>query len=147
MYKADDIANWFIVHGVDDVGFYGGEYVTPLKLQKLLYYAQGCHGVLKGMKLFDEDFYHWTYGPAIPEIYDLYKKHGDHGIERPSRTVSIDDETRAVLNEVYKVFGKFSAWALCEMTHEEAPWKNTKMGEVIPYANIIEYFSKEVVEK
>ena len=47
---------------------------------------------------------------------------------------------------MYKVFGKFSAWALMEMTHSEDPWKNTNRNDIIPKESIRQYFVENVVE-
>jgi uncharacterized phage-associated protein len=145
MYKALEIANWFINRGVIEVrGDYGGEYVTPLKLQKLLYYAQGCYGAIKNKRLFEEDILHWVHGPVVAEVYAVYK--GDSGIEEQSPS-NIDVETEAILKEVYAKFGIFTAWALRDMTQRETPWKKTTMNSIIPYDSIIEYFAKKCVSK
>ena len=40
-------------------------------------------------------------------------------------------EDSALMDEVYEVYGQFSAWKLRNMTHEEASWKNTPIGSEI----------------
>lgn len=53
------------------------ESLTPMKLQKLCYYAQGIYMATQdGEPLFEEDFEAWTYGPVIPALYDEYKEYG-----------------------------------------------------------------------
>ena len=47
--------------------------ISPLKLQKLLYFSYGIHLKLGGSKLDYLDFEAWTYGPVIPEVYHHYK--------------------------------------------------------------------------
>lgn len=101
-----------------------GDAMSNLKLQKLLYYAQGFSLVVMGGQLFDEPIEAWTHGPVVPEIYHMYKGHGSGAIppERTFDPISIDEETRSLLDEVYEVYGQYSAWKLRNMTHEEAPW-------------------------
>ncbi|MDR3186113.1 MAG: DUF4065 domain-containing protein [Christensenellaceae bacterium] len=91
MYKALEIANWFVNRGIIEVrGYYGGEYITPLKLQKLLYFAQDRYGAIKGKRLFEEDILHCVHGPVGAEVCAVYK--GDVGIEEPVPS-NIDAET------------------------------------------------------
>ena len=61
-YKAEDIANFFLRAIYRDCG----DAITPLKLQKLLYFAQGNYLAKYNMPLFDEDFEAWIHGPVIP---------------------------------------------------------------------------------
>ena len=144
-YTADQIAQWFISRSNYDVNHNGGEYITHLKLQKLLYYAQGCYGAINDKPLFDEKIYNWTHGPVVKDIYDKYKDFADKGIDLIVPHVKIDEDTEAILEEVYRVFGKFSAWALRDMTHKEAPWKNTEQDEEITFKSIVDYFKREIV--
>ncbi len=142
MYKARDIAQWFINRAIDSYANEGGDYITNLKLHKLLYYAQGCNLAMYNEPLFNEEIYNWEYGPVVKDIYQCNRKN-------PFTTfklIDIDSKTNALLEEVYKVFGKFSAWALMEMTHSEDPWKNTNRNEIISKESIRQYFVENVVE-
>lgn len=143
MYRVLDIAQWFINKAASEVGE-GGEYLTNLKLQKLLYYAQGCYGAMCGEKLFNEKIYNWAHGPVVKEVYSKYKKYHDNVINDTKR-VMIDNKTEAILLEVHKVFGKYSAWALRNMTHEETPWKKTVKDQEIPFNLIKEYFEENII--
>ncbi|MBT2301939.1 DUF4065 domain-containing protein [Variovorax paradoxus] len=62
----------------------------------------------------------------MPDIYHLFKAYGSAPI--PPRSdfdpMSIDADTRELLDEVYEVYGQYSAWKLRNMMHEEAPWKD-----------------------
>ena len=70
-YSSEKIANFFL-------GLAQKEQVelTPLKLQKLLYFAHGWHLVLDsdGDPLLDEDIEAWKYGPVVPSIYHKFKE-------------------------------------------------------------------------
>ena len=47
--------------------------VTPLALQKILYYAQGIYMALSGTVLFPEDCYAWQHGPVYEKVYFLFR--------------------------------------------------------------------------
>src|SRR5690606_2181421 len=56
--------------------FDGGDSISNLKVQKLLYFCQGWALVLLEKPLFKADFKAWKHGPVIPETYHRFKKHG-----------------------------------------------------------------------
>ena len=59
-YKVLDIANELLRRAeIAD----GGELMSNMKLQKMLYYQQGFHLAMFGTPLFDEDMEAWMYGP------------------------------------------------------------------------------------
>lgn len=126
-YPVAQIANQLLIYSADN----GGELMTNMKLQKMLYYQQGFHLAYFGTPLFDEDIEAWMYGPVVPSMYEKYKGYGRNGIE-PDRTMQFAFEQKnelALFNEVCKVYGAYSAIGLMNMTHEEAPWKSTPTGE------------------
>jgi uncharacterized phage-associated protein len=119
-----------------------GDVITNLKLQKLLYYCQGFYLALnKKTPLFDEDIVAWQYGPVVPEIYHQYKDAGSQVILPSQEKVDLDNNTIELIDEVYKVYGQFSAIKLMEMTHEESPWKETPIRGVISKDLMFDYFS------
>jgi uncharacterized phage-associated protein len=50
--------------------------MSNLKLQKLMYYAQGFSLVLFNKPLFPERIEAWIHGPVIPAVYHKYKGYG-----------------------------------------------------------------------
>lgn len=50
--------------------------VDPMKLQKLLYYAQAWWLAFKDEPLFREEIYAWPWGPVVPNIYSEFRKFG-----------------------------------------------------------------------
>ena len=56
-----------------------GDLMTNLRLQKLLYFAQGWHLARFGRPLFDASIEAWPYGPVVPEVYRAYKEYGAGG--------------------------------------------------------------------
>lgn len=105
----------------------GSELISNLKLQKLLYYAQGVHLALHDIPLFPEEIQAWMHGPVVPAVYQKYKDSGYEALPSPEPgTVDFSrytDEEKETLDEIYRVFGQFSAWRLREMTHGEPPWQ------------------------
>lgn len=134
-YSAFDIANYFLFKSQED----GQELLSNLKLQKLVYYAQGLHFVLFDIPLFSEEIEAWTYGPVIPELYHKYKDNESNGIPpdedfNPSKI--IDEETRNFLDEVYEAFGQFSAVRLMDIAHNDECWKETEVGNKIELSSM-----------
>ena len=145
MFKVDDIASWFLNENRKQMNFEDSEYITNLKLQKLLYYAQGYYLAKTNTPLFKEEFLAWEHGPVIRKIYDKYKINGSKGIEYDEDfTADIDYQTESILHYVYNEYGKYTAWKLRDMTHEETPWKTTPRNEVISKDKIREYFITKV---
>ncbi len=142
-YNAINIANWFLNENRKQMNFEDSEFITNLKLQKLLYYAQGYYLAKKGRNLFDEDFLAWEHGPVIRKVYDKFKKFGSNGIQyEDDYDERIDEDTISLLKTVYKEFGQYTAWKLRDMTHQEKPWKETIRNSIIQ-KNIIKQFFEE----
>ena len=142
-YTANDIANWFLNENRKQLNFEDSEYITNLKLQKLLYYAQGCCLAKYDKCLFNYDFLAWEHGPVIKTIYNKYKKYGSTGIQYDEDYNEIIDEaTKNFLMRVYQHFGQYTAWKLRDMTHQERPWKETIRNKVITKELIKEYFKE-----
>lgn len=146
MYKALDIANWFLQYNdyLSNCENEDTDLISNLKLQKLLYYAQGCYLAVYDKKLFDEDIVAWRHGPVIESIYRYFKEYGSKGIDEFDAVI-IDNDTSSLLEDVYKVFGKYSAWGLRQMTHGETPWQSTEINCVIDPEVIKKYFKENYV--
>src|SRR5690349_21009730 len=70
-YPASLIAYAFVKKGIDE-----GKFVTQMKLQKLVYFAQGYHLAKYNTPLIKENFQAWKFGPVVPEIYQDFKLYG-----------------------------------------------------------------------
>lgn len=145
-YSASQIAEWFLFYNRTMIDEYDADYISNLKLQKLLYYAQGCYVALRDNVLFDDPIVAWTHGPVVESVYQEYKSNKANGIKYDkSFGVKIDEDTEIILKEVYDAFGKFSAWGLRNMTHSEKPWKDTKQSDVISVEKIKDYFKENYI--
>lgn len=139
-YSALQIADYFIFKAHD--GRQG--FISNLKLQKLLYYAQGLHLVRFNRPLFRERIQAWTYGPVVVNAYHKYKEWEDREIPATGDGdfSHIDEKTMEFLNEVHEAFGKFTAFRLMEMSHSDDCWKNAGMGNEITLESMREELGK-----
>jgi uncharacterized phage-associated protein len=139
---ARDIARYF-VSLVDEEA---GDSISNLKLQKLLYYAQGFHLASVGKPLFPETIKAWAHGPVVPQVYHDYKEYGSNPI--PVEKVDLEKypkELREFLDEVYSVYGQFTASKLRDLTHSEPPWKETPQSEAIPQEKMQKFFKTLII--
>jgi len=142
MPTAKDVSQYMLCLTDPDVG----EIISNLKLQKLIYYAQGFHLAMHETPLFEEDILAWEHGPVVEDVYQEYKQYGAGAIPQPEE---FDESVFSaiqieLLKEVYEVYGQFSAWKLRNMTHSERPWIETPKNEVIPHALMKEFFKDYV---
>ena len=138
MLSCHDVADYFLAQQDEE----SGDTISNLKLQKLVYYAQGFHLAMYGEALFSEPIEAWIHGPVVPELYQRFKQFGSGAIAPPTQIdySKYGKQTKDLLNEVYSVYGQFSGWKLRNMTHDEAPWANTPKNGVIPHTAMVEYF-------
>lgn len=140
MISCYDIADYFIWLANDT-----GSFISNLKLQKLVYYAQAWHLAIQHQPLFQEDFEAWIHGPVIPELYQKYKSFGWKPIveevkpQLPSKIVQF-------LEEVAVEYFCCDAYELEQMTHIEKPW-NLARGDLPLDAPSQEIIKKEWIEE
>lgn len=138
MLSCHDVADYFLAQQDEE----SGDTISNLKLQKLVYYAQGFHLAIHGKPLFGEQIQAWTHGPVVPDLYHRFKGYGPGAIPQQGELdlSKYDKQTTELLNEVYSVYGQFSGWKLRNMTHEEAPWANAEKPGVITHEAMADYF-------
>ncbi|GLZ39260.1 type II toxin-antitoxin system antitoxin SocA domain-containing protein [Actinokineospora sp. NBRC 105648] len=99
---------------------------SPMKLQKLLYYAQGWHLGLFGEPLFPDRIEAWTAGPVVPEVYRRHE--GSREVAEwpegdPGRLSGADSD---LVGTVVARYGGFDRHELSAMSHEEEPWRTAR---------------------
>lgn len=137
-YKAVEIAKWF----VGNIDRDAGDSITPLKLQKLVYYAQAWSLALLSRPLFDEDFQAWAHGPVVESVYQEYRKCGWNAIPPSGEQVELDEETTSHVQSILDVYGDYSAKHLEAMTHCEKPWIEAR-GALAPEARSTNVIRKD----
>jgi uncharacterized phage-associated protein len=152
-YSALSIANYFIEKAAEV-----NEFLTPLKVIKLVYIAHGWHLAITEKPLIKEQVEAWQYGPVVPILYQNLKKIGHHIIKCPIKlkgnalnddAVDEDSEVVMLLDKVWAEYRRFGALQLSTLTHEEGtPWQETYCGS---YSNatisndiIKEYYRKKI---
>ncbi|MEM7584591.1 MAG: type II toxin-antitoxin system antitoxin SocA domain-containing protein [Acidobacteriota bacterium] len=126
-YPASAIANYFVQRGLQD-----RSPVDPMKLQKLIYFAHGWNLAIYNEPLIDEMIEAWPYGPVTRSIYHAVKSHGsgpiefpifDQSADGPSLSSVSDDDTKELLERVWRVYGEIASVELSKMSHDpEGPW-------------------------
>lgn len=111
--------------------------LTPMKLQKLLFFAQSWHLKVKGKSspLFDDNFARWKYGPVIPSLYHELKSYGSKPINSLLSNIDFDDDGDLIIvtpsipksdaiaceliNKIVAKYGKLTGTQLSNLTHEK----------------------------
>jgi uncharacterized phage-associated protein len=100
--------------------------ITPLSIEKLVYYAQGWHLAIRDELLFDEDIQAWRLGPVVPSLYKRFRFLRDKPISSDSQITNpkgmLAPASMAVIDQVLSWYGQYSGPQLVEMTHKENPW-------------------------
>jgi len=120
--KIDSVVKYILNNSAD---------ITPLALQKLLYYAQSFHKVFNGEFLFDKECEAWEHGPVYRDIYDKYKDYGYNPIADENikyKDIKLTQSEKDILDSIIIYFGCYSGKVLEKMTHEEKPWRITRKG-------------------
>lgn len=131
--------------------------ITPLALEKILYYCQAFYLAFFGEKMFRENCEAWRHGPVYPVIYHKYKNYSYETINEKSEFYFeeiIDEEKKKVVDNVIKSFSVYSSKILERMTHLEEPWIRARHGlsddensnNVIEISDIKKYF-ENIIDK
>lgn len=129
-----DIAKYYLYRSMQD-----GELISPLKMQKLVYYAYSWTLVKNKKKLFDEKIEAWPSGPVVPSLYQNLKHYGSAPIDESFLNVKnenelntlfskIPKEVKTTLDEVYENYMTKTAFELVTLTHSEKPWLEARVG-------------------
>jgi uncharacterized phage-associated protein len=152
-YPASTVANYFL-----DLAEAEGKQLSPMQLQKLVYFAHGWYLALTGQLLVNEHVEAWKFGPVFPSLYQAFKQYGGGPIlgrapkpdtDTDSVTV-ISEADKRILRRVWEVYGSWSAEQLSQLTHlPNGPWHKTRrqnpnrLGSDIPDSDIREYFLRK----
>lgn len=124
--------------------------ITPLKLQKLLYFAQGRHLVdTVGLALFEEDMVRWAHGPVVESVYDAYRTYGYYTItyRDTSDVYALSDDERRSIESVWDIYGSMDGKFLEELVHQEPNVLVTDKNSVISKDGIRDHFIETYGEK
>ena len=150
-YDVETIANAFLRIAREDKSS-----ISHMKMQKLLYFAQGHALSLLNKTLIQDDCQAWDYGPVFPNLYRSLRRYGASEIteeivdmHNPCRfEPKLTAEEDYLLREVWKKYGSLGAIHLSALSHAtNGPWEQTRRSEsnnkqgVIPKPLIKSYFN------
>jgi len=133
-----------------------GIHISPLKLQKLLYYAQGYCLAIFNIPIFEEDFEKWDKGPVVPSEYHEFSRN-KIGICRNNpilehhcnsqfltqdfqKITNSDIKIKKFLDTLYDASLFKSGKKLSDQTHKERPWQETPKNAPITKELMTDYF-------
>ena len=137
-FSAKAVANEFI--------YIAGGQLTPMKLQKLVYFAHGWYLAITGSPLVSEDIEAWQFGPVISGLYHEFKSAGSGNVMSPASQMTFTPDGKVgfvtpridgtddvnhkqaldVIRQVWEAYGKYSARSLSNVTHNAgSPWSQT----------------------
>lgn len=104
--------------------------ITPLSLQKALYYAQGFFYAFYRTYLFTENCEAWVHGPAYPKIYRRYSNYCFDPIDSVDEVdaSALSGEEQLLLDSIVKHVCCYSGKTLEAFTHTETPWVLARAG-------------------
>ncbi|WP_369788350.1 Panacea domain-containing protein [Rouxiella sp. WC2420] len=147
--------------------------LTPMKLQKLVYFAHAWSLAAGNEPLINDQVKAWKFGPVIDSIYQEFKSYGSNNITKLGTEFFYEDDgerlirsrfvaptvpktdkmANAIIDTILEVYGDKSAYYLSNLTHEKgSAWAVTRehhqdgenKGFVIPDAIIGETTKKEL---
>jgi uncharacterized phage-associated protein len=107
---------------------YQCEDVTPLALQKALYYIQGFYYAFYKTFLFSESCEAWVHGPVYHDIYVRYRDYRYDSITQNSDfdESALTTSEKAVFDSVINNLCCYSGKILERFTHNETPWLSAR---------------------
>jgi len=104
------------------------EDITPLALQKLLYYVQGFHYAFMNRFIFEENCEAWVHGPVYRNVYNKYREYCFDPIKCNdlSNDIILSVSEKTIIDSVIKNLSGYSGKTLEAFTHLETPWLATR---------------------
>ena len=104
------------------------EDITPLALQKLLYYVQGFYYAFMNRFIFEETCEAWVHGPVFREVYYKYREYrfDPIGVCDTTDDLTLAVSEKAIIDSVVKNLSCYSGKILEAFTHAETPWLSTR---------------------
>lgn len=153
--KAIEVAKYFIALNDKECQDEKSD-LSKLKIQKLLYYAQGYYLALYNKPLFDEKILAWQHGPVVKEVYKGFEANDnfiptDKYKMRDDEIKKLGKKEKELIEDVFQLMGQYSAWRLRDKTHQEDPWRDNykegKKSTEIPQSDMKKYFRQYVKDE
>lgn len=122
-----------VSNNILELAFREGIPVTPMKLQKLLYFLYREYLKKTKEPLFSERFEAWKYGPVLPSVYSQFSSYRDKKIDKYYEDSNgksykirenVNDDFYEVLFNVWCKYKMYDGIALSNITHREgSAWR------------------------
>lgn len=96
--------------------------VSPLKLQKLVYYSQAWSLALNEKPLFEEPIEAWKNGPVVRRLLEKIRNQSCVTSTYSGDPSQIEEELQDIITAVLISYGQKSGSMLQHLTHNEDPW-------------------------
>lgn len=102
--------------------------VSPMKLQKLLYFISCEYLKRTKEELLSEAFSVWQYGPVLPTVYNEFKSFSSFSIteyakDAAGESYALDEDTapnlKLIIDLIWQTFRNFTGVELSEITHRD----------------------------
>ncbi|MDP1964307.1 MAG: DUF4065 domain-containing protein [Reyranella sp.] len=139
--------------------------ISPLKLQKLIYFTHGHSWRTRGTGLVFNRFQAWDHGPVVKVVYDAFKDLGFRPIRRRATwtnfaaggiepaTATLLDEEMECIQQSMTIYGPVNADILSRLSHAAGgPWDTVRKNSaqfpdgIIPQQLIEDYFINKFKE-
>lgn len=126
------VVNWFLSQ----------ESMTPKKIQIMVYYAYAWVLTIMNdsvdnlqFRLFGNPIEAWVHGPVVKKLYDRYSNYGYNEIcksensnSQSIKEINKNPDILDILQQVYEVYGNYSANELESIIKQEYPWQHAREG-------------------
>lgn len=141
-YTAMDVANYIVNYANNTLK---ASNLTPIKLQKILYYVYVNCLVKQDTKLFNQSIEKWKFGPVVSDVYHNFKMFGTSHIDSTISTFEVDnlenggfsvsevpfdpekiklpENVLKIIHATIRELIDVDPFKLVEDTHKEEPWK------------------------
>jgi uncharacterized phage-associated protein len=127
MHSVGDVAN-YILAKYQSVSELQVDPMTHMKLQKLVYYAQGFSLVVTDEPLFRASIEAWEHGPVCPALYRAFSKFKGNPI---TTSLTLDearqgftDQQLGAMDTVIGLLGDYNASQLRRLSHADEAWQS-----------------------
>lgn len=156
-YNPKAIANFFVRKARAE-----NKNLTPMQIQKLIFFSHGINLAVFKDLLVSEDFEAWEYGPVLPSLYYETKLYGASPVHSELTDINLkswdifspyidenDENTKKVLDFIWENYAQYSGIQLSHITHMEGtPWSQTYekcvRGKKISNDLIRDYYEKRI---
>ena len=127
---------------------------SPMKLQKLLYYAQAWNLAEHGEPLFDAEIEAWRKGPVVRSVWERHRYQNQVEVWDEGDATALTPSESQLVASVVARYGGFSRDDLSAMTHDEEPWQHARAGlsdsepSCVPLSRAVmaSYFRRQVTD-